>query len=81
MPAGYSNTVSLNHKGRCQAYGFDMFTWEMGGVTQEILTQFTTGMADLVSAFDGTPEDKKKAFDAIAKMADNVAIEAAVPVR
>lgn len=73
------NTISLNHQGRYQAYGADMFTWEMGGVTLEILTQFTTGLADLVSSFDGTPDERRKAFDNIWKMADNVAIRQLFP--
>lgn len=73
------NTVSLNHKGRYQAYGFGMLTWQMGGVTQEILTSFTSGLAGVVESFDGTPDEQKAALANLAKMADNVAIRQLFP--
>ena len=73
------NTLSLNHKGKYQSYGFDMFTWEFGGVTAEMMTQFTSAIGGVVGAFEGTPQEQKSALDVVLKLADNQGIRQMFP--
>ena len=72
--------VSVSHGARFQPYGADMFTWQMGGVTAEILTTFTQKSADLVSAYSsGDDAAKNRALTDWIKMTDNVGIRQLIP--
>jgi len=71
--------ATLSHKTKFTSYGWGALTWEFGGVTNAVLTEFTTTLADVVQAFDGTDEDRKMSFEKLAKIGDNMALRQLVP--
>lgn len=73
------NTLQLSHKAKFQSYGWDMFTWQFGGVTNSIVTSFTTAVADVITAMDAPPEERATAFENFAKLLDNVGIRQLLP--
>jgi len=65
-------TVTVTYGSKYQSYGLDMFSWQFGGVTNEILSEFSAKTAALL---DGT---EKSRTDWI-KMADNLFIRQMIP--
>jgi len=57
----------------------DMLFWELGGVTMSISRDFFESIGAIVGAYDGTPEERKQAFETMLKTIDNVGIRQLLP--
>ena len=73
------NKISFQVKPKFQSYGTDMFMWELGGVSLDIVKAFTDDLAAVVTSIDGTPEERKAAMDKSMKDLDNIAIRQMLP--
>ena len=73
------NTISIQKASRFKSYGSDMFMWELGGVTLDIVKQFSGTASDLITSVDGTPQERKTAIDNAMKMLDNTVIRQLLP--
>ncbi len=73
------NTVSFQVKPKFQSYGTDMFMWELGGVSLDIVKSFTDDLAAVITSIDGTPEERKAAMDKAMKDLDTIAIRQMLP--
>lgn len=71
--------LTVGHMGKYSPYGADMFTWQFGGVTGSVLTEITQKTSNLVSAFDGTEQERKRAIDDWIKMADKIGVRQMMP--
>jgi len=76
---GIYETLTVSHAGKYAPYGADMFTWQFGGVTGQILMEMSAKTGALVSAFDGTEQEKKRALDDWIKMADKIGVRQMMP--
>jgi len=64
---------------RFSGYGVDMFTWDFGGVTAEIVTDFSKNMSTLISSLEGSPDERIRARDAFLKYLDNTMVRQLLP--
>jgi len=71
--------ISVSHGSKYKNYGADAFMWSFGGVTAEIVRDFTDNIAGLVTAFDGTKEEQKTALNNALSMVDNIGIRQLTP--
>jgi hypothetical protein len=55
------------------------WVWQFGGVTLQIATEFTKGVADVVSSLDKTKEERLLTMENLLKTFDNVTIRQMVP--
>lgn len=76
---GIYEAITVGHSGKYSPYGADMFTWQFGGVTGQILAEITGKSAALASSFDGTADEKKRALDDWIKMADKIGVRQMMP--
>jgi hypothetical protein len=71
--------IAGGHMGKYSPYGADMFMWQFGGVTGQILTELTAKSTALVGSFDGTREEQKRAMDDWIRMVDKIGIRQMMP--
>jgi hypothetical protein len=72
-------TISFSHATTYKSYGTDMFIWELGGVTVDIVKQLTTTLSDVALSFNGTKDKQAMALGKAMKMFDTVAIRQLLP--
>ena len=71
--------ITMKHGSRYQDYGTDMFFWEIGGVSFDLIKEATTTLAGLIGAFDGTKGERKRAMSEALKFFDNSAMRQMMP--
>ncbi len=63
--------IGMKHGSRYADYGTDMFFWEIGGVSLDLVKGLTSTMANLVSSVDGTKDERRRALNEALKFFDN----------
>ena len=71
--------VSVSHGKKYRDYAADMFVWELGGVSFGLIRDFSEQIGEVVSSFDGSPQEKKQAIEGFMKYIDNIAIRQLIP--
>ncbi|MBW1975264.1 MAG: hypothetical protein JRI45_06800 [Deltaproteobacteria bacterium] len=71
--------VSLRHGNKYSDYGIDMFFWELGGVSGEIVKDFTETLATLATTFDEPEEVRSQAIEEALRKVDNVFVRQLIP--
>lgn len=73
------NTITNKEHPKYAPFDMGSWVWQFGGVTVQIATEFTKGLADVVSSLDKTKEERIISTENLLKTVDNVTIRQMIP--